>query len=121
MKGWINNVIFLFAVCLFSSCDAQSNKETINNSVTNSIHLSSDSTFISKLKTLSIVVNQEKKVGTLEYLIKDTPTKDNPYYIIQVGKSNNYRLEIFYNFYCYPINGNIKLYDVLNDTLIDAN
>jgi hypothetical protein len=120
MKGWINSFIFLLGVFLFSSCEAQTNKITSNNNQVDSLRLISDSTFISKIKTFGIVANQEKKVGTLEYLIKDTPTKDNPYYIIQVGKLNNYRLEIFYNFYCYQKDGSVKLYDALNDTLIEA-
>jgi hypothetical protein len=120
MKAWVNNFIMLFGMFLISSCEAQTNKAANNKKQVERLSLTSDSAFVSKIKTLSIVVNKENSVGTLEYFIKDTPTKENPFYIIQVGKSNYYRLEIFYNFYCYPKSGNIKLYNSINDTLIEV-
>lgn len=121
MRDLINSFILLAGVFLFSSCQGQTNKTTSNKNPVDSLNITNDSTFISKIKTFSMVINEEKRVGTLEYIIKDTPTIDNPYYIIQVGKINSYRLEIFYNFYCYPKTGKIKLYNTLNDTLIEAN
>jgi hypothetical protein len=118
MRDLKNSFVLLAGVFWISSCEAQNNKDTKNYNQVDSLCSINDSVFISKLKYLKLVLTQEKKVGALEYIIKDIPTKENPYYIIQAGKTNNYRLEIFYNFYCYPNSGDIKLYDVLYDTLV---
>lgn len=121
MKDLINILIWVIAIFLFASCEGKANITTSNKISVDSLNMINDSTFISKIKAFSIVNNKEKIIGTLQYIIKDTPTQTNPYYIIQVGKMNSYRLEIYYNFYCYPKTGKVKLYDTLNDTLIDTN
>lgn len=109
----------LTSVFLYTACEAQTKKTTNNINQIDSLILVNDSVFISRIKTFELISTKEKKVGVLEYIVRDTPTKEQPYYIIQVGKTNSYRLEIFYNFYCYPRSGDIKLYDALNDTLIN--
>lgn len=120
MKILTNSFVLLISILLFTSCEAQSNKgeNNSNKQQVDSLRLISDSVFISRINALSMVKSQEKKIGTLDYVVKNIPTKENPYYIIQVGKSNNNRLEIFYNFYCYPKTGELKYYDTLKDTLI---
>ncbi len=120
MKVWINSIIFIGTALLYSSCSAQTNKPKSRSIEIDSLSLSSDSIFIAKVSKLNMVADIEKNVGSLEYFVKETPTKDKSYYIIQVGKTNNFRFEIYYTFYCYPKNEIIKLYDNLNDTLIEV-
>lgn len=120
MKGSKISIVFLFSVFFYSSCETQTNKTTHNTFQIHNLSQISDSTFISRIRYTNIVTNQEEKVGDLVYIVKDNPNKNNSYYIIQVGKKNSYRLEIFYNFYCYPKTGEIKLYDAFKDTLIEA-
>ncbi|MEO6998850.1 MAG: hypothetical protein ABI112_12270 [Terracoccus sp.] len=101
----------------FLSCKAQENHHKKAKQV-DSLNITKDSFFINKIRNLRMVTAKEKESGELEYFVKDTPTIKSPYYIIQVGKSNSYRLEVFYNFYCYPKSGEIKLYDVVSDSLL---
>lgn len=124
MKALINKFLIALLLGLSISCNAQvekrhpAKKTTLKPDKKESI---SDAAFISKIQKLKIVMDKEKEVKSesLDYFLKDTPTVQNPYYIIQAGKSNEYRLEIFFNFYCYPKTGEIKLYDPIKDSLIN--
>ena len=122
MKNLTNKIILLTIASImysFLSCETQTNQTNKKNG-TDNLFFISDSVCIDKIRKLNFLERQERKTGNLEYIVRDMPTQEKPYYIIQVGKSNNYRFEVFYNFYCYPKSGKIKFYDTIRDTLIDV-
>lgn len=118
-KAWIRWTLILAFVGLPSSCRAQTHKTSKDTVEVSSTVSANDSVFISRIRLLEIIMSEEERVGTLSYVVREVPTPERQYYIIQVGKVNSYRLEIFYNFYCYTETGVIKLYDPVRDTLID--
>jgi hypothetical protein len=55
-------------------------------------------------------------------LIKSTPSKEEPYYWVQIGANNGDRLIVEYNFYIYPNeNLEVKYYDTINEEIISLN
>ena len=110
--------VLILSLFILQSCNNQQNKKNGINQQPQEIKQINDSLFISRIREFEIIRNKEKSAGVLSYLVKSIPTKKNPYYVIQTGKTNNYRFEVFFNFYCYPKTEKIELYDTLNDTLI---
>jgi hypothetical protein len=115
----INKIALFFVLIVFTSCNSQVKKEIKDKDYSE--------TFIEKIKNLDVVKNKKSELEAIEnkkiefdYYLRDKPNKENEYYIIQVGKSNEYRFEVFFNFYCDTISNQIKLYDSLKDTLIDV-
>ena len=115
----INKIVLFFVLIVFASCNSQVKKEIKDKDYSE--------TFIEKIKNLDVVKNKKSELEAIEnkkiefdYYLRDKPNKENKYYIIQVGKSNEYRFEVFFNFYCDTISNQIKLYDSLKDTLIDT-
>jgi hypothetical protein len=51
-------------------------------------------------------------------MIGSTPTKEEPYYLIQVGEDNGMVFVTEYNFYVYYPSLRIKFYDTVHDTAI---
>ena len=115
----INKISLFFLVLVFNSCTAQVTKDVQKKN--------QSEIFIDRIKNLAIVKKKqgeleyfEKKKIEFEYYLRDKPNQENNYYLIQVGKNNEYRFEVFFNFYCDTVSNKIKLYDTLKDTLIDV-
>ena len=115
----INKLIIFFVIITFTFCNSQV-KEKVQSKDYSEI-------FIERIKNLDIVKSKKREFEIIngkkiefDYYLRDTPNKENAYYIIQVGKSNEYRFEVIFNFYCDSITDKIKLYDTLNDSLIEV-
>jgi hypothetical protein len=80
--------------------------------------------FIKRINRLKIVedkkkeINKNSKIKSFDYYVKEKPNRINKYYWIQVGKTNQYRFEVYFNFYCYKKTGVIRLYNTNTDSLI---
>ena len=121
----LSSIILYTLLCVFTfSCNGQTElKKGNNNHAIKDAGINyNDSVFIERLRNMDFVKEKEMKLNLkngFDYFVKLIPVENNNYYVIQAGKSNNYRFEVFYNFYCDQKTGLIKLYDALNDSLIN--
>ena len=81
-----------------------------------------------KIMELTEMKNYFKRVDSLfkgnkkaTVLISSTPSKEEPFYWVQVGINDGDRIVPEYNFYVYPNNMEVKFYDAINDEILTLN
>ncbi len=120
IKYFIKGFLLIGLVYFFSCAE---NNQNIKNKASSIVADTLEDKILSSIKKLPFVESTEKTIDSItmhkqkfSYII-DTLADTLIY--IKVGINNVERYETFYQFYFNPISKNLKMYEPINDSLID--
>lgn len=92
----------------------------------NPLDESEEEKLLKQVSQLKEVIKKESFIDSLSngqngitIIVQEKPTEEKPYYWIQVGYNNTFRLEVYYNFYVYPKDMKIMYLDTESGNVLN--